>query len=265
MRALVTTPHGARLVDRPPPVAPPGWVRLDVRMAGVCRTDVAAARGALPVENGRILGHELAGRTPDGGLVSVRPRLPDGRFLGLQLDGAFAEQVVVPMSALVRLPEDMDLRRAAFVEPVAAATSVTSILPSAGRVALRGEGRIAELCRRVIQLLGVRLVDEDDGGIDVLVVTSVGPVLDLSGVRKGGRVVLKGRPAGPVLIDQRAIVERELTVQGVDYGDFDEAAALLASGELAVDDLFAEPVSLDRFAQAFEGREDRKNLLVPTR
>jgi len=264
MLALCTTPDGPQLCERPSPQPPPGWVRLRVAMAGVCRTDIDAARGHLEVESGRVLGHELAGFTEDGVLVSVRPRLQDRRFLGVDLDGGFAEEVVVPARALVPLASDMDLRRAAFVEPAAAALSVLdAVSKTSGRVAVRGHGRIAELCRRVLKMAGVSLIDDQQGNLDVLVLTGIAGVCDLEPVRDGGLVVLKGRPSAPVLVDQRAIVERGLTLRGVDYGDFAHAAELLASGALPVDDLFATPLPLSRFSEAFAAGEHRKNLLIP--
>lgn len=264
MKAICTSPDGPRLREWVAPPCPPGWVRLRVALAGVCRTDVAAATGALPVAPGRILGHEVAAWTPDGGLVSVRPRLSDGRFLGLDVDGAFAGEMTVPRAALVPLPADMDLRRAAFVEPAAAALSVLQAVPAVGgRVALRGEGRIAELCRRMLEAAGHALVDEEAGDLDVLVLTGVDGAQRLEALRIGGLVVLKGRPVGPVLVDQRDVVGRQLTLRGVDYGDFEEAAQLLATGALSVDDLFATPVPLECFEEAFEAVERRKMFLDP--
>jgi len=262
MRALCATPAGPQLVERPTPEAPPGWVRLAVGLAGVCRTDVAAAQGRIAVADGRILGHELAGWTPEGQLVSVRPRLGDGRFLGLGVDGAFAESLVVPRTSLVVLPSPIDLRRAAFVEPLAAALSVLEVVPTEGRVALRGEGRIAELCRRVLAWAGQPLVDEEEA-LDVLITTGVDGARSLAAMNPGGLVVLKARPAAPVAFDQRTVVERRLRLVGVDYGDFDLAARLLASGEVAVDDLFAAPRPLSAFAEAFAEAEQRKTFLDP--
>lgn len=263
MRSLCTTPSGPVITERPLPTPPTGWVRLRVGMAGVCRTDIAAAEGRIAVPTGRILGHELAGWTDDGRLVSVRPRLNDGRFVGLELDGAFAEHMVVPRASLVALPSDMDLRRGAFVEPMAAALSVLDVLPADGRVFVRGTGRIADLCRRVLAWAGQALVaDEED--LDVLVTTGVDHTQSLAAVRRGGLVVLKGRPAGPVLLDQRTVVENSLRLRGVDYGDFEHAAQLLAEGTIVVDDLFAEACSLDEFAAVFSAGHDRKTFLRPT-
>ena len=133
-----------------------------------------------------------------------------------------------------------------------------------GRAALRGEGRIAGLCRRVLAWAGRPLLspaEAAEGGLSLLVITDAAPILDLSCVAVGGRVLLKGRPARPVPLELRAVVEREITLQGVNYGDFDLAVRLLHSGAVPVDDLFAPPLPLADFAAVFSGAEDRKAFL----
>ena len=47
--------------DLPTPVPGPGEVLIRVVAAGVCRTDLYAARGRLPVRDQVILGHEFSG------------------------------------------------------------------------------------------------------------------------------------------------------------------------------------------------------------
>ena len=139
---------------------------------------------------------------------------------------------------------------------------VLDALPVKGRVAVRGRGRIAELCRRVLAWAGQDLVDGEED-LDVLVTTGIGGVCDLEAVRPGGLVLLKGRPSGPVQLDQKAVVEKRLSLRGLDYGDFGEAARLLTTGEVLVDDLFDQPRPLEAFAGAFRVCEHRKAFLDP--
>ena len=115
MKTVAWTGTTAKLVDRPAREPGPGEALVRVELAGVCRTDVAAARGLLTVEQGRVLGHELCGRVEAvghaedtrwvGRRVSVDPAFGPGVFLGLQHDGAFAETLVVPAGNLVPVPE----------------------------------------------------------------------------------------------------------------------------------------------------------------
>lgn len=269
MRAILRTPDGAVLRELPEPQPGPGQVRLRVELAGVCRTDVAAATGLLPVADGRILGHELVGRVDALGegapavlglRASVHPRWSDAVFLGLDVDGAFAEAVCVPASTLVPVPESLEARAAAFVEPVAAALAVLAVpVPDGARVGLSGDDRIATLTRRVLALRGLV---PGEPPFDLLVHTTAEGLPDLSTLRLGGIVIVKSRPAGPVPVDLRAVTERRLLLVGVDHGAFDEAVALLADGTLQVDDLLGPVLPLSDFKHSFN-ESSTKMFLSP--
>ncbi|MEO1338465.1 MAG: alcohol dehydrogenase catalytic domain-containing protein, partial [Myxococcota bacterium] len=61
-RCLMLNAAGVELEEHPISQAvDPGHVRVALVMAGICRTDLAVARGALEVRRPRILGHEAAG------------------------------------------------------------------------------------------------------------------------------------------------------------------------------------------------------------
>jgi L-iditol 2-dehydrogenase len=57
-QALKRTPQGPALTPITPPTPGPGEARLRVLLAGICRTDIEAARGGIPCAEGRTLGHE---------------------------------------------------------------------------------------------------------------------------------------------------------------------------------------------------------------
>ena len=125
----------------PDPNPKPNEVVLRVRACGLNRLDLWAEQGALPVpvQLPRTLGGEIAGEiesfgegvTPwrRGDLVSVQSNLFCGecefclrgeesiclqsQLLGVDRDGGFAEKVVVPASALVRLPDSVSCQTAA--------------------------------------------------------------------------------------------------------------------------------------------------------
>lgn len=286
MAAVVRGHDGPRLVAVAAPVPGEGQVRLAVELAGVCRTDVAAARGQLGVASGRVLGHELVGvvdRVGDGvdaawvgRRVGVDPRLEGGRFLGLDEDGAFAGWVCVPTGSLVALPEGLPARRAAFVEPLAAALAVLRApLAEGARVGVTGEGRIAELTARVLARAGRVVLREGDfdatdetrglHDLDALVHTAARGLPSLATMRRGALVIVKSRPAAPVAVDLRSVTERELTLLGAAWGDFAEAAALLRDDPLGVDELLGPVLPLASFDEAFAASEDRKVFLAPER
>ncbi len=275
MPSLIRQPSGPALVDRPPRPPGPGEVQLRVRLAGVCRTDVAAAAGGLGVRPGVVLGHELAGEVVAlgpgspaallGQRATAHPRGQDGLFLGLHRDGAYGPYLTLPAAQVWPAPPDMDLRRLAFVEPAAAALAVgRAPLRPGDRVGLTGSGRIAELTRRALLHLGIiPLPAGADGPLDALVHTAAGGLPDLSRLRRGGLVVLKSRPAAPVPVDLRAVVERELRLVGVEYAPFAEVIGALHTGDLPVDDLLGPTLPLARWARAFAADEGQKLFLDP--
>ena len=161
MRALAKTrpEPGAELIERLVPTPGPGEVLLKMVAASICGTDYhlyswdtwASEIVKPPV----VLGHELAGvvaetgpgvtRVKEGDLVGVESHIVDWtcaqcragnmhlcrnlRVIGAQVDGGFAEYVVIPETnaiesngldpAVVALQEPMgNAVHAAFVEPI---------------------------------------------------------------------------------------------------------------------------------------------------
>ena len=186
MRAIQRLANQVRVEACPLPEPAHGEVRIAVQAAGLCRTDVLAARGALAVAEGRILGHELAGVvdlvTPGcvdalgkplrpGQRVTVDPALPCGRchacthprprlrcvapgYLGVARDGGFAEAVLVPAQAVHPLPAGVSALEGLFAEPVAAALAVLEApIDPQQRGLVVGSSRIAAL---VVQVLAAR-------------------------------------------------------------------------------------------------------------
>ena len=129
MRAAILEAPGQplRVVERPPPVAGPDEVLLQVRACGVCRTDLhlfdgELAAGHLPL----VLGHQIVGERADSGARvgvpwlgwtdgtcrycrSGRENLCDNaRFTGCDVDGGFAELAVADERFCLPLPDGFD-------------------------------------------------------------------------------------------------------------------------------------------------------------
>jgi len=126
----------------------PGWVRVAVRICGICGTDVHAFQGHHPFISAPIVpGHEFSGEIDAvgqgveglvvGQKVTVEPSLVCGeceacrsgrynicenlRVLGCQADGAMAEMISVPAEKIICLPEDMSHEQGALIELTAVA------------------------------------------------------------------------------------------------------------------------------------------------
>src|SRR5213083_998391 len=137
MRALVITGAGsARVEDVEVPVPGAGQVVVDVRRAGICGTDVELFTGQLAYfAQGKIgfpirPGHEWCGVVSalgegvDPGWLGARVTgdtmhgCADRREVGIvDWPGALAEKVLVRTSSLYRLPDAIDDRAGALVEP----------------------------------------------------------------------------------------------------------------------------------------------------
>jgi len=142
-RSLQADEPGAalRLVDKPIPEPGPGQVRIDVEACGICHSDSMFLDGHMPgAAFPLIAGHEIAGRIDalGSGVEEFHPgeRVAVGWFggncghcaacrdgdaincaslqvPGLAYPGGFADMVVVPATALARIPD-------AFSSPEAA-------------------------------------------------------------------------------------------------------------------------------------------------
>jgi len=150
MRATIfEAPGKVSVVDRATPQPGPGELRLRMAAASLCASDVRVYRGEKYAKPGVVPGHEIAGVIEavgegagfhEGDRVVVCPvvacgrcrfcivgrqnRCIDRRTLGYDLDGGFAEQLLVPAELLrvghvLPVPKDLPLDIAALTEPAA--------------------------------------------------------------------------------------------------------------------------------------------------
>ena len=184
MLALNLGPKGPALVEKPAHRRP-GEVRVRVRLAGVCATDLELVRGYMGFTG--TLGHEFVGEVeavPEGGpgrdwvgrrvvgdincpcgvcstCRAGRPtHCPERTVLGIAgRDGAFAESLSLPLANLHAVPAGVPDEAAVFVEPLAAACEIleqVAIRPSS-RIVVLGAGRLGQLCARVLALTGAEV------------------------------------------------------------------------------------------------------------
>ncbi len=135
MHAVRCSTHGIETrelePDSPSLYGPDDGVRVRMRSASICQTDVNLSRmGALPFT----MGHEFAGLLDDGTPVGVEPLAPCGQcvycrrndyhfcekgysmVLGIGRNGGMADEVVVPIRSIVPLPTGLEVGSACLIE-----------------------------------------------------------------------------------------------------------------------------------------------------
>ncbi len=190
---LITTgaPGQFELRDIPVPVALPGEVLIDVRACGLNHLDLWLEEAGLPipVPLPRTPGGEVAGVISKlgpgvndwhvGDRVAIQSNLFCGecefcqhgeesmclrsRLLGVDCDGGFAEQVVVPASALVRLPEAVSFEQSAALT-LAASTAMhmltdrTQVRAGDWVLVIGGASGVGSAAIQIAKGLGARVV-----------------------------------------------------------------------------------------------------------
>jgi 2-desacetyl-2-hydroxyethyl bacteriochlorophyllide A dehydrogenase len=195
MRSLVLTGVGQiEFAETRRPAAAPGEVVVDVSLAGICGSDVHGYLGHsdrrsrnLPL----VMGHEVVGRVASigsgtvtnltiGDRVVVQPMTvchacrPCRRgltnlcenmaILGIESQGAFAEQVAFPANQAFGVPDEMSDHLAAMVEPLAIEVRAMRVLAGAlpRSVLVLGAGSQGVLAIHLARIMGVpRIIATD--------------------------------------------------------------------------------------------------------
>ncbi|MBO4305380.1 MAG: alcohol dehydrogenase catalytic domain-containing protein [Lentisphaeria bacterium] len=240
------------------PLAEPGDDELRVKVAycGICGTDLHIFKGHMDarVKAPQAVGHEVSGTVAAmgknvagfqiGQKVTVRPLDNCGkcntckagfthiceklRFLGIETAGGFAEYWTVPARLVHALPENMPLKLAALVEPLAVACHDVrrSELKVGDRVVVSGGGPIGmliSLCARaaggivtvceinekrleLARQLGFRTINPLKEDPVAVIRSETGGsgaevVFEVSGSEAGARVITElARPRGTIVV-----------------------------------------------------------------
>jgi propanol-preferring alcohol dehydrogenase len=237
-----------RVEEIPDPAPGAGEVRVAVKAAGVCGTDLHAAHGRLPVPVLPVtMGHEGAGVVDAVGEgvagIEVEDRVlllpsetcgscppcraghlglcPQARIFGMGRDGTFAERIVVPASCVLHLPQKVPFEHGAILAD-AVATAYHAVATRGGveggeRLAVIGCGGVGYHAILLARLLGVSTVvavDASEGALRRASAAGADATVDAraEGARKAVRRAAGGE--GPELVieyaGRRASVELAL-------------------------------------------------------
>lgn len=166
-----------RFAEVPDSPTRPGEVRVAVRLAGICRTDLELVRGyagfhGIPGHEfvGTVLDHQhaLFGRRVVGEInvgcghcarcaADLERHCPTRTVLGIVgRDGAFAETLSLPARNLLPVPDGVPDEHAVFCEPLAAALALFEgqhIAPGTSILVI-GDGKLGLLVAQVCQHMG---------------------------------------------------------------------------------------------------------------
>lgn len=181
MHAIVVKAGTATLQDVPQPVQPEGEVLIQVRLAGICATDLEIVRGYGGFEG--VIGHEFV-CTVIGGTSKIAGKRVVGEIncvcgkcdmcasglsthcrrrtvLGIQgRAGCFAEYITLPEKNCIPVPDSVSDEEAVFTEPLAAAYQVLcqTKIEKRSNVAVIGTGRLGILVAQVLATTGCKLI-----------------------------------------------------------------------------------------------------------
>ncbi|WP_444996303.1 zinc-dependent alcohol dehydrogenase [Aliikangiella sp. IMCC44359] len=290
MKALVTQnglPHVANMAM--PIIESDDEVLLKVKLAGICRTDILAAYGKIPVNDNRILGHEFcaeivelgqqANRLKTGQRVAVNPVLAcqncihceqqqphlcsNTELLGIHQNGAFAEYIIVPQAQVYPVKASFSDKLVAYAEPVAAMLSILQAnIPKQSHIVINGNDRISLLCELILKSHGYQKVSlQADKPCDVLVITSlINNDLPLQSVKPGGLIIVKSRSPFLTQLNLGEMVRNRLTITGMNYSTFEEALIFIEENALELSEFLGPCYSLEEFSEAFS--DNQKKLFL---
>lgn len=212
--------------------------------------------------------------------------------LGIQgRDGAFAQYLTMPAGNCHRVPENVTDSQAVFAEPLAAAAHVLDAvkLTPGTRVALLGSGRLGLLTALVLGRTAAELTVIGRNsrtlglcrgwGLHAITVDDLpghavfDVVVDCTGAPEGlrqalrlcvpcGTIVLKSTYAEAEPVDLAPVVINEVRIVGSRCGAFPRALALLARGDVRVDELVSAIYPLGDGVAAFAAAKRPENIKV---
>ncbi|MFD8980572.1 zinc-dependent alcohol dehydrogenase family protein [Streptomyces sp. NPDC059564] len=312
--AVIEAPGKVSVTTVPDPTPGPRDVVVEVAACGLCGTDLHILRGEHAPSLPLVPGHEFAGtvvalgadvsEVAVGDRVAVDPSLPChecrycrigranlcDRFaaLGVTVAGGAAEYAAAPVANCVRLPEHVDVRDAALIEPLSCAVRGYDVLKGTlgAEVLIYGSGTMGLMMLELAKRTGAASVDvldvnperlatarrlgcsrtAADGaeldrplGWDVVIdaTGNAAAIQDgLGRVAKGGTFLQFGVSdhAARAVIEPYRVYRQEITITGsmAVLHSYERAAALFAAGVIDADVFISDRLPLEQYPAALE-------------
>lgn len=228
-----------------------------------------------------------------------RPELCDNlSAVGVTRDGGLEESFTAPASVVYPIPDSVSLKAAATVEPISCAVHGVKLLDLTPyqKALVIGDGFMGQLFVQLLQAYGVHQVDfagivdeklafnKEKFGVtntynttrdsipadyDV-VIEAVGlPQTQEQAVeatKKGAQVLMfgVGKPNQTFSMNTYEVYQKQLKIQGafINPYAFEDAIALLASGQLDVESLISHEVSLEQVEDVLNGKVEHVSKAV---
>ncbi len=193
MKALVKFAQGPgnmELRDVPVPQAAPGQIKIKIKEAGICGSDLHIYHSdiAIPVRTPVVVGHEFSGVVEEIGEGVTGFALGDPvvsetaydycgkcdfcregwynmcisrKTLGYWYNGVFAQYTVVPADRVHRIPDGVGFTAAAMCEPLACVTHALSdltVIRPGDIVLVSGPGAIGLMAGLVAKVYGAKVI-----------------------------------------------------------------------------------------------------------
>jgi len=279
MHAVRLTQLQSPLVDDDiaEPVAGSGELLVDIRAAGICHSDAHYRAGGGSVNLPLTLGHEIAGViTGTNDRVALHYLHDDGRMLGKEADGGYAQRIAVPAANAVPIPDGVSFEAAA-VMMCSTATAYHALrmasLRTGESVAIIGFGGLGASAVQLAKVLGADRVFAVDrvpeklemaksfgaipAGVEEL--RDIDVALDFAGhpattlqalrsLRRGGRIMIVAINLRELAIDPyRDVLAGERHIIGVSdhtRGELVELLDLARRGEIDMSRVITRRVGL---------------------
>lgn len=275
-----------RVEEVPEPVPGPGQVKVKIKYCGICGSDLHEyLHGPFPESP---FGHEACGT-----IVALGEGV-EGYKIGERvcaiINGSCAEASVCTLDRLIKIPDTMEWKRAAVLEPLAGAAYAierghvkaedTVFIAGAGTVGLmllmglKAMGvqtvymtDVLENRRKKAQELGATLVwnpmeikspakikELTQGlGVDVSIeAVGIEATLKdcLASVRSRGTVIVQGIFTERALVHMLGFVTRETTMIGTNFINFPLAMSWLEKGTISPENIITDIISLDKLVSS---------------